>query len=57
MSMEITRDILPNLTVFRCQLWPNIHWTEDEAQQRLYALVQEGKLTEIEPGRYAPTLP
>jgi hypothetical protein len=43
--------------VFRCQLWPNIHWTEDEAEQRLYALVQEGKLIEIEPGRYAPTLP
>jgi hypothetical protein len=36
-------------------LVPNEKWTEDKAEQTLYALVQEGKLTEIEPGRFKPT--
>ena len=35
---------------------PNEGWTEDEAEQTLYALVQEGKLSEFEQGRFKPTI-
>lgn len=33
---------------------PNWHCTEDQAQQTFYALTEEGKLIEIEPGKYKP---
>lgn len=36
--------------MFTCQMWPNLHWTEDEAEQRLHALLGEGKIQEIESG-------
>ena len=34
--------------VYTCQIWPNLHWTENEAEQTLYALLQEGEIQEIE---------
>ncbi len=30
--------------------------TEDRAEQMLYALLEEGKITEIEPGKYKPNV-
>lgn len=41
--------------IFFMQMTPNERWTENEAEQTLYALLQEGKIQEIEPGRYAPS--
>ena len=44
--------------VFECQMWPNLHWTENEAEQTLYALIEEDKLQEIEgpgSGKFEPT--
>jgi hypothetical protein len=40
--------------VFVTQMEPNLHWSEAEAEQTFYALVEEGKLIEIEPGKYKP---
>lgn len=42
---------------FTCQMWLNLHWTIDEAEQTLYALLEEGKIREIsgKPGIYEPT--
>jgi hypothetical protein len=34
---------------------PNEHWTEDQAEQTLQALIEEGKVVEFEPGRFKPT--
>jgi hypothetical protein len=36
--------------VFTCQMWPNLNWTEEQAEQILYALLEEGKIQEIESG-------
>jgi hypothetical protein len=33
---------------------PNEHWTEDQAEQTLYQLLQENKVVELETGRYEP---
>jgi hypothetical protein len=44
--------------MFTCQMWPNLHWTEEEAEQRLHALLEEGKIREIEgpgSGKFVPT--
>ncbi len=43
--------------VFTCQMWHNLHWTIDEAEQTMYALIEEGKIqeTELGSGRFAPT--
>lgn len=38
--------------IWTLQMRPNEKWTEDEAEQTLYALLEEGKLTEFEPGKY-----
>ena len=40
--------------IFTLLMLPNQHWTEDQAEQTLYALLEEGKLQEIEPGKYKP---
>jgi hypothetical protein len=40
----------------RLLLLPNERWTEDQAEQTFYQLLQEGKLTEIEQGRFKPTV-
>lgn len=42
--------------VFAMQMIPNERWTENEAEQTLYALLEEGKIQEIEPGRYSPAI-
>jgi hypothetical protein len=34
---------------------PNEKWTEDQAEQTLHALLQDGKIRELEPGKYQPT--
>ena len=34
---------------------PNEHWTEDQAEQTLQALIEEGKVVEFEQGRFKPT--
>jgi hypothetical protein len=39
----------------RMMFLPNQHWTEDEAEQTLYALIEEGRIEEFEPGRFKPT--
>ena len=39
----------------RLLLLPNEHWTEDQAEQTLQALVEEGKIVEFEQGKYKPT--
>jgi hypothetical protein len=36
---------------------PNEGWTEDQAEQALYALVEESKLLEIEPDKFAMVAP
>ena len=43
--------------LFTCALWPNLHWTEVEAEQTLYTLLGEGKIREISGklGTYEPT--
>jgi hypothetical protein len=41
--------------VFTLQMLPNERWTEDESEQTLYQLLQEGKIRELEPGKYEPT--
>jgi len=43
--------------VFTCRVWPNPRWTIDEAEQTLYALLEEDKIQHTEPGsgRFAPT--
>lgn len=33
--------------IYATQMLPNEHWTEDEAEQTLHALLQEGKIEEI----------
>jgi hypothetical protein len=33
----------------------NEHWTEDEIEQTLQQLLQEGKIREVEIGKYKPT--
>ncbi|MDQ3969036.1 MAG: hypothetical protein M3275_11660 [Thermoproteota archaeon] len=38
----------------RLLLLPNEHWTEDQAEQTLQALVEEGKIIEFEQGKYRP---
>jgi hypothetical protein len=40
--------------VFVTQMEPNLHWSEAEAEQTFYTLVEEGKMIEIEPGKYKP---
>lgn len=42
--------------LFACQMWPNLHWTEVEAEQTLYELLEEVKIREIsgKPGMYEP---
>ena len=43
--------------VYTCMIWPNLHWTEDQAEQALYALIEEGKIQEIpdKPELFEPT--
>ena len=43
--------------IYATQMLPNEHWTDNEAEQTLYALLEEGKIREIEgkPGMYEPT--
>lgn len=41
--------------IYALVMRPNKGWTEDEAEQTLYALVEGGKLIEIEPGKFKPT--
>ncbi len=41
--------------VFAAQMAPNLHWTEDQAEQTFQALIQEHKVVEFEPGKYRPT--
>ena len=36
--------------MFTCQMWPNLNWTEEQAEQTLHALLEEGKIQEIESG-------
>jgi replicative DNA helicase Mcm len=40
--------------IYTTQMWPNLNWSEDQAEQTFYQLLQEGKLTETEPGRFKP---
>ena len=40
--------------VFTCLLWPNLGWTVNQSEQALSQLLQEGKITEEEPGKYTP---
>jgi hypothetical protein len=37
-------------------MWPNLHWTEVEAEQTMYALLEEGKIRKIsgKPGMHEP---
>jgi DNA replicative helicase MCM subunit Mcm2 (Cdc46/Mcm family) len=41
--------------VFTLQMLPNERRTEDESEQTLYQLLQEGKIRELEPGKYQTT--
>jgi hypothetical protein len=38
--------------VYTAIMEPNWHFTEDQAEQVFYALIEEGKLIEIEQGKY-----
>jgi hypothetical protein len=38
--------------IYTLIMLPNEKWTEDEAEQTFYALVAEGKLVEVEPGKF-----
>jgi hypothetical protein len=42
--------------IYTLVMRPNEHWSEDQAEQTLYALVEEGKLTEFEEARFKPTI-
>jgi hypothetical protein len=41
--------------VFATQIAPNLHWSEDDAEQTFQALIEEGKIIEFQPGKYRPT--
>ncbi len=34
----------------------SLHCNKDQAEQMLYALLKEGKIIEIEPGKYKPNI-
>jgi hypothetical protein len=40
---------------FVAMIRPNEHWTDDEIEQTLQQLLREGKIVELEPGKYSPT--
>jgi hypothetical protein len=40
--------------VFTCLLWPNLQMTVNEAEQTFYQLLKEGKVRELESGKYQP---
>jgi hypothetical protein len=40
--------------ILRLAMWPNAHWTQDQAEQTFWELLYEGKLVEIEPEKYRP---
>jgi hypothetical protein len=40
--------------VFVMQMLPNERWTDNEIEQTLHALLQEGKVQEMEPGKFKP---
>jgi hypothetical protein len=53
---ETTKAISPKMNgALRLLLLPNEKWTEDQANQTLQALIEEGKIEEFEPGKYRPT--
>ncbi|HEX6281561.1 MAG TPA: hypothetical protein VFZ67_04985, partial [Nitrososphaera sp.] len=35
---------------------PNEHWTEDSTKELINKWLQDGKLVEIQPGKYKPTM-
>jgi hypothetical protein len=41
--------------VYTAIMEPNWHCTEDQAEQTFLCSIEEGKLIEIEPGKYKPT--
>lgn len=41
--------------VFTCLLWPNLNLTVKSTERTLQQLLQEGKIREVEPGKYKPT--
>jgi hypothetical protein len=41
--------------VFTCLLWPNLQMTVNGAEQTFHQLLLEGKIVELEPGKYRPT--
>jgi hypothetical protein len=41
--------------IFICQMWPNLHWNENESEQTFYQLLEECRIEEFEPGRFKPT--
>jgi hypothetical protein len=40
--------------VIKCGMWPNLGWKLTDAKKALKLLLQQGKLKELEPGRYGP---
>ncbi|HEX2472356.1 MAG TPA: hypothetical protein VHJ59_06365, partial [Nitrososphaera sp.] len=42
--------------VYSLIMRPNEHWTEGQAEQTLYQLLQESKVTELEPGKFKPSI-
>jgi len=41
--------------IYTTQMVPNLHWTEDQAEQTLYQLLQEGKVLKLGDDKYQPT--
>jgi hypothetical protein len=40
--------------VFPARMWPNLGWTEDQAEQEFDQLLQAAKIVEFEAGKYRP---
>jgi hypothetical protein len=40
---------------YQCAIWPSLQWDKSQAKEAFNQLLQEGKITEIEPGKYRPT--
>jgi len=42
--------------IYHTLMTPNLHWNIDQAEHRLYALLEDGIVEKIEPDRYRPKL-
>lgn len=42
--------------MFKASMWPNLGWKISQAEEAFKLLLQQGKIQEVEPGRYRPVV-